>query len=68
MTSLQTDIYDKICKGDPLSDTELQVGVEHYSKMAELLMRSGPVFKLASNEANRVAETMISYTNARKQK
>ena len=60
--------YDKICKGDPVSDTELQVGVEHYSKMAELLMRSGPVFKLASNEANRVAETMISYANARKQK
>lgn len=61
-------IYDKFRNGDPLTDKELEVGIEHFDQMAKLLNQSGPVFKLAAQESHRVMDGLASYQRARKQK
>ena len=66
--NLPTTIYDKLAKGDPLSDTELEVGIEHFGALGKLLAVSGPVFQLATNEAYRVVDRLNSFQFARQNK
>lgn len=68
MTSVVETVYAKFCKGDPLTNNELDVGIEHFRPLSDMLFRSGPVFRLAAQEANRVATGLEDYKSARNQK
>lgn len=59
-------VYDKYIKGDNLSDAEIAAGIEHFRMLSTLALQAGPVFKLASNEANRVAIALEGFQQARK--
>ena len=59
------EIYEKFVAGDPLSDCDLDVGIEHFSRMARLLFASGPIFRLAAIEASRVELRLREYEEAR---
>ena len=52
--NLAEKIYNKLYQGDALTDEELQAGIEHFKQVSDLLMVSGPVFRLAADEANRI--------------
>lgn len=65
MAALPATIYEKFCNGDAISDAELEIGIDHFSHMAELLMKSGPVFKLPAKEAMMVADRLQQYRDAR---
>jgi len=60
------EIYEKFCNGDSLSDSDLEIGIYHFKNTGELLSASGPVFKLAANEAWRVALRLEDFYNERK--
>lgn len=60
------DIYVKCCNGDALTDAELEFGSGFYSKLADNLSQCGETFRLAANEALRVARALSSYQAARK--
>lgn len=66
--ALPARIYDKYRNGDPLSDTELDVGIEHFRKMSQLLAATGPAFLLATGECYRVLNTLEGYKLARTSK
>jgi hypothetical protein len=59
------DIYDKVCSGDPISDNDIRIGIAHYKQLGGLLSVSGPVFKLAANEANRIRYSLEGFQQAR---
>lgn len=65
MAHIHTDIYNKFINGDALSDAELNVGINHFTKLADALVTCGPVFKLAANEAIRVSQRLLDFRNAR---
>lgn len=68
MASVVETVYTKFCNGDPLSDNELDVGIYHFKPMADMLFRSGPVFRLAAQEANRVAMRLEEFKQSRSRK
>ena len=59
------EIYNKYQKGDPLTDSDLEIGILHFTALSELLSQSGPVFNLACNEACFVASRLRGYKIAR---
>ena len=65
MATTIAKLYEKFHSGDPLTDTELSIGIQHFGQMADLLQVSGPVFRLAAKEAAYVAMQMRSYRDAR---
>lgn len=65
MASVVETIYTKFIKGNPLTDNELDIGINHFNSMGELLCRSGDVFRLAAQEANRVADRLGYYKRER---
>jgi len=66
--TLIKEIYEKFRNGDPLTDLELKVGVEHFSTASEMLSCLGPRFDLAENELRRVAIGLSDFIAARKTK
>ena len=68
MASVPETIYNKLVKGDPLTDLELAVGIEHFAKMGEMLLKSGPVFRLAGQEALRTADRLSDFQRERNRK
>lgn len=58
-------IYEVVCNGDSVTDEQIKIGIDHYNKLSDLLSVSGPVFKLAANEAQRVAYSLQGFKNAR---
>ena len=61
-----SDVYEKYCNGDNLTDSEVLDGMKFFSDLAAMLSISGPVFKLAFLEANRISERLIGMVTARK--
>ena len=68
MASVIETVYTKLCNGDSLTDNELDVGIYHFRPMADMLFRSGPVFRLAAQEANRVAMQLEEFKQSRSRK
>ena len=68
MVSIIEGIYNKFCNGDSLSDDELTIGINHFRPLGDMLFRSGPVFRLAAQEANRVASRFEDYKESRSRK
>lgn len=68
MASVIETVYTKFCNGDSLTDNELDVGINHFKPLADMLFRSGPVFRLAAQEANRVAMRLEDYKRERSRK
>lgn len=68
MASVIETIYNKFTSGDSLTDTDLEIGIEHFNQMSEMLWKSGPVFRLAAQEAARVASRLQDFQNARREK
>lgn len=60
------NIYEKLRKGDELSDIELRVGIQHFQQLADLAIEAGPVFHLAFVEAQRVASRLREFRDARR--
>jgi hypothetical protein len=48
-------VYKKYCDGDHLTDSEVLDGMKFFNAMADMLVMSGPVFKLSAVEAFRIA-------------
>lgn len=68
MKSVYETVYDKFRDGDSLTDKELDIGIGHFRPMGEMLLRSGPAFRLAAQEALRVADRMEDYKTERNRK
>lgn len=68
MASTIEEVYNKFVKGDSLTDVDLEVGISHFRPLGDMLFRSGPVFRLAAQEASRVADRLEDYKRARTQK
>lgn len=68
MASVIETIYNKFNAGDSLTDSELEIGIEHFNGMSEMLWKSGPVFRLCAQEAGRVGQRLQDFQNARKEK
>jgi hypothetical protein len=49
-------IYRKIETGEAISDEEIAFGIEHFSKLAEMLMDSGIAFSITASECSRATE------------
>jgi len=49
-------IYRKFVDGGEFSDEELAFGIEHFGKLAEMLLQSGPEFSITASACNRVTE------------
>lgn len=58
-------VYEKYQRGDPLNDNELAGAAAHFYQLSEMLYKSGPVFRLAANEANRVYLALNGFMQAR---
>lgn len=63
-----TLIYNSFVNGDSLTNDQLDIGIEHFGALEELLLKSGPVFKLAANECMRVHDQLREYKKARLKK
>ena len=63
-----SSIYENFCKGNPLSDDEIRVAIPYFKDIADKLVRCGPVFRLAFEEANRVYMTMDDFRRNRRMK
>lgn len=66
MASVIETVYNKFCTGDSLTDDDLDVGINHFRPLSDMLFRSGPVFRLAAQEAGRVASRLEDYKQSRK--
>lgn len=64
-SSLMTRVYDAYVKGGKLTDQEIIQGLAHYRSMADQLVKCGPAFRLAASEANKVADALEGFKNAR---
>ena len=58
-------IYEKVCNGDSLTDEEVLKGMKFYRQLTNDLMKCGPVFALARNEANRTYMKLYDFAQAR---
>jgi hypothetical protein len=54
-------IYGKVVAGEPLSDTEIDFGIEHFSKLFKMLNESGAAFAITAAECNRIVETLTNF-------
>lgn len=55
------EIYRKICAGDPLTDAELEFGIEGFKGLAERLLLLGTKFNLAWNEVRRCQTSLETF-------
>ena len=62
------EIYDKYNNGDALTDLEIKVGYEHFTKLRNFLDPCGPVFHLAWCEAHRMAMRFGEFIKARSER
>lgn len=62
------DIYKNFTKGKVFSDKDLDMAIDHYTKLFELLVVSGQEFTFTTNEVCTVLNRLTDYRNARKQK
>jgi hypothetical protein len=60
------EIYNKLLKGDPITDDELERGIYHFQNICRFLDQCGPVFHLASKESRRVYMELESFRDSRK--
>jgi hypothetical protein len=60
------DIYRKVMTGEPVSDEEIAVGIEHFGRLAEMLRESGVAFSITAAECNRVVEMLKGFMWMRK--
>lgn len=63
--TMTRDIYEKIVRGDALTDAELRCAASHFADLAERLGVLGPHYQLAFAECNRRADELQSYIQAR---
>lgn len=63
--ALAARVYHKYIQGDSLTDQEIRFGSSFYRELADRLIQCGPVFKLASSEANRVAIALEDFKTNR---
>lgn len=56
----------KLWNGDRIDDDELLVAASYYKDVGDKLWELGDVFKLAANEALRLADRLYDYARARK--
>jgi len=59
------DIYMKVATGEPVSDEEISAGIEHFSRLAEMLKETGVAFSITAAECNRVAEILKGFKSMR---
>lgn len=59
------DIYDKILKGDPLTDEELARAHRYFTKLADMLQPLGDRFAFAYTEARYVRDRLFGFIIAR---
>lgn len=62
------EMVEKIRTGDPISDGELSILIEHLDKAESVLKPLGPDFRLALKEVRRLMETVEGYKRARSNK
>ena len=60
-------VYEKYRNGDTLTDADLEFGINHFKALAHLAEESGPVFRLAANEARSTYLQLESFQTARKE-
>lgn len=61
-------VYDKFNNGEPLTDQDLDEGIEFFRQLAHNLSSLGPVFRLSANEARRVHCSLLAFRAARQEK
>jgi hypothetical protein len=59
------EIFHRYYQGDSLTDQDVLEGVKFYYQLSRLLYKTGPVFRLAAQEANSVFLGLESYAKAR---
>lgn len=59
------DLYKKFTDGDPISDEELDEGIEFFSDLSDKLFSLGDVFRLPAVEANRVLMSLEGFKRER---
>jgi hypothetical protein len=57
--------YEKFNSGSPLTDEELEDGIEFFTELEKSLSSLGPVFKLPANEVRRILYCLESFKTAR---
>ena len=68
-TEIRPDkLHEKYCNGDSLTNIEVAVGATYFRELANMLVKAGPIFRLAFCEANRVADNFESFAAARARK
>lgn len=60
-----SQLYDKYVNGDSFTTDELRALHSHFKATSELLFLSGPVFKLAAVEAQKVSYFALSALESR---
>ena len=60
------ELNQKIKNGDPLTDTELQVALDHFEALEAMLLRSGPEWGIARDAAIRETNRLRDFRDARK--
>ena len=58
-------VYNQYTMGDPITDDDLDFGIDFFQKLANDLVQLGPVFTLAQMRAQQVYTTLESYQRAR---
>lgn len=61
------DLLTKLKNGDPISDDELEMLIDHYSILTERLRPHGELFQLVLSACYRDLEQLRSYKRARLQ-
>jgi hypothetical protein len=63
--SFTKQIYDKVLKGDALTDHEVYVGIQAFGTLAHDLGQLGDTFKLQAAELRRVEQLLRDFQQAR---
>jgi hypothetical protein len=58
-------IYEALVDGDPLTDSEVLLGIEFFSDLAERAALVGPTYLLVARDARTTASTLNSFYTAR---
>ena len=61
-------IYERHLKGDENSTPDLIRAAKHFEELESRALDAGPIFRLAANEAGRIARTMREFIAARGEK
>lgn len=58
-------IYEALNRGDPLTDEDLERGIQHFNTLSKAIVGSGPAFAITSREVTRVVHELESFRWAR---